>query len=780
MKHLKWFAPLTLAAALSSAQAQTWTKLNLGIARNVTPNQIGVDIGTTAQSFMPIGTILNGAFSANMLFQQGGTGAAVRSANDKLKEFYVTPQDFNPTAGTGGDDSAAIQAAVTAVLASGNGTVYFAKPPSGAYNICSANIYVSAQAGSITFLGGGPGGWPVRVKPGCATPPQQVFYINSYDPVTRSRARVTFRDMRIDANGLALYGIFDDYSVGLVVDNSVIRNSKAGGANYYKRTGYEAHLTASVRLENVNDAGNTLYTNPWDFPAFNLLTTTTDGEFDNIAIGAYLANFAALNGGENKFRGHGWGYPTANDDSQPNSLPFYSYLMAGVQHLTSVTGDQPLLALVRAQVVPAAGQVNIRADVTNGGTGGTPGFVYFGGTTGTGTKLTGVGRVDSGGVLRGPVIITSHGQYSVNPTSLTAEPITGTGVPSGATISITMGSGTQDVTGPMILGGIINGPVGANTQGVSIADDTIRTVVSGLNLNALTTPIYCIVGDGAVPNSSSILLNNPGCAMAPRLYLGGNTLQYLNLVAGAGASYVSCANASGVGSDPCITSLTANGSGGSITHAVNGSTQETLTATSKSLAVPQTISSLGASSDEVALTVKNPNTSSYSTTRVKLNANGADRAGLVGQQAGSGVGGTLAFNTANSSGSLAEVGRAWSSGGWYFGSTPVDPGANNLMAESHVLAKAALPTISSCGTSPPAATTGSSNQGGQITFGTGTPTACTATFASAFPNYAYCTVTPASNYTGTYYISAQSKTAFTITLGTGTDSVKFNYACNGN
>lgn len=754
--------------------------LRANIWRNIGSGNTAVIPPASLPAFTGDCTTTAGSVAITCPFIQSGVGAVARSVPTKLHEAYVTPQDFNATAGSGGDDAAAIQAAVNAIIANGNGVLYFPKPSAGAYNICSANISVSVVDGSITFLGGGPGGWPVRILPGCASPPNQIFYVNSYDPVTRSRARVTFRDMRIDGYGLSLYGVYDDYSVGLTIDNSVIRNSKAGGANFRQVTGYETHISPSVRLENVNDAGNTIYTNPWDFPAFNLLTSATDGTFDGFAVGAFIANYAALNGGENKFRGHGWGYAAGNDDSQVASQPWYTFLTSGMQHLIHPTGDQPLVSMVRAQVVAGAGQVKVIAQVVSGGTGGTPGYVSFTGTTGTGTKLSGVGLVDSTGALRGPVIITGHGQYTVNPTNLSNEPITGTGVPAGAAISITMGSGSQDTTGPVVIGGIINGPVSASVSGVSFAADVLRPVVVGLDLTAMATAANCIVGDGGLPPTGSFLLGNPGCAMAPSIYLGGATLQYLNLVASAGASYLSCANTSGVGSDPCITSLTANGSGGSITHAVNGSTQEKLTATSKSLAVPQTISSLGASSDEVALTVKNPNTSSYSTTRVRLNANGADRAGLVGQQAGSGVGGTLVFNTANSSGSLVEVGRAWSSGGWYFGSTPVDPGANNLMAEAHLLAKAAPPTISSCGTSPPAASTGSSNNAGQFTLGTGTPTACTVTFASAFPNYAYCSVTAASNYTGTYYISAQSKSAFTVTLGAGTASVVFNYVCGGN
>ncbi len=106
--------------------------------------------------------------------------------------------------------------------------------------------------------------------------------------------------------------------------------------------------------------------------------------------------------------------------------------------------------------------------------------------------------------------------------------------------------------------------------------------------------------------------------------------------------------------------------------------------------------------------------------------------------------------------------------------------ATSLSATTRVVVAASLPTISSCGTSPPAATAGSSNNAGQFTLGTATPTACTITFAAAYATHAYCTVTPASNYTGTYYISSQSNTSFTVTLGTGTDSVVFNYTCFGN
>ena len=106
--------------------------------------------------------------------------------------------------------------------------------------------------------------------------------------------------------------------------------------------------------------------------------------------------------------------------------------------------------------------------------------------------------------------------------------------------------------------------------------------------------------------------------------------------------------------------------------------------------------------------------------------------------------------------------------------------STSTVTATNLYTTASLPTISSCGTSPPAATAGSSARAGQFTLGTGATAACTVTFATAYPNYAYCTVTPAFAYAGTYYVSASSKTAFTVTLGTGTASVVFNYSCGGN
>lgn len=86
----------------------------------------------------------------------------------------------------------------------------------------------------------------------------------------------------------------------------------------------------------------------------------------------------------------------------------------------------------------------ITAAVVAGGTGGTPGAVTITGTTGTGTKFQATGTITAGGVLSGPLMVTVAGDYTVNPTSIAVEPITG-GSLSGATVILQMGALTATV-----------------------------------------------------------------------------------------------------------------------------------------------------------------------------------------------------------------------------------------------------------------------------------------------------------------------------------------------
>lgn len=98
-------------------------------------------------------------------------------------------------------------------------------------------------------------------------------------------------------------------------------------------------------------------------------------------------------------------------------------------------------------------------------------------------------------------------------------------------------------------------------------------------------------------------------------------------------------------------------------------------------------------------------------------------------------------------------------------------------AVAHLTSPAA-PAASSCGTGPSVDASSSANSG-KFTIGSAA-TACTLTFAVAYPNYAWCSVTPMAapaTIANVPYISAQSKTAFTVSGGTA--SASYTYKCGG-
>lgn len=84
-----------------------------------------------------------------------------------------------------------------------------------------------------------------------------------------------------------------------------------------------------------------------------------------------------------------------------------------------------------------------RAIIVNGGTGGTPGAVTITGTTGTGTVFQATGTINPAGVLVGALTVTVRGQYTVNPTNINAEPVTG-GALTGAVVRVIMVAGTPN------------------------------------------------------------------------------------------------------------------------------------------------------------------------------------------------------------------------------------------------------------------------------------------------------------------------------------------------
>ena len=136
----------------------------------------------------------------------------------------------------------------------------------------------------------------------------------------------------------------------------------------------------------------------------------------------------------------------------------------------------------------ATTQVGSITAIANGGTGGTPGAVTLTGTTGTGTKFQATGVISAGGVLTSITAITIAGSYTVNPTSLAAEPVTGGGL-TGATLTITMGVLTVTVSTAGAYTKIPANPVLQGSTSGSGTGATFSVVWSGAGYNGATIPV---------------------------------------------------------------------------------------------------------------------------------------------------------------------------------------------------------------------------------------------------------------------------------------------------
>lgn len=190
-----------------------------------------------------------------------------------------------------------------------------------------------------------------------------------------------------------------------------------------------------------------------------------------------------------------------------------SYAPADTVTLTGGTeSSNAVLTVATTQVVSAT--------VAAGGTGGTTGTQTVTGTTGTGTKFQASVTV-SGGAITAVLSITVAGNYTVNPTSLTAEPVTGAGL-SGAQLNVKMGVLTATVstpgsytvlpTNPVSQGSTSGSGTGAtfNINTWSIASISVSAAGTAYdNTSALT-----ITGGGSTGGGAgSLVLNNAGNAV---------------------------------------------------------------------------------------------------------------------------------------------------------------------------------------------------------------------------------------------------------------------------
>lgn len=190
-----------------------------------------------------------------------------------------------------------------------------------------------------------------------------------------------------------------------------------------------------------------------------------------------------------------------------------------------------------AAIATVATTKAVSATVNAGGTGGTTGTQTVTGTTGTGTKFQASVTV-AGGAITAVLSITVAGSYTVNPTDITQEPVTGASL-SGAKLSVIMGAATvtvstpgsytvnataftQSATSGSGTGATLNTAVyGVNTVTVSDSGDysvnptnpVSQGSTSGTGTGAtftLTFGTAAVAGDMLIPANLPIFLNSAG------------------------------------------------------------------------------------------------------------------------------------------------------------------------------------------------------------------------------------------------------------------------------
>lgn len=115
---------------------------------NIAPSTIAGN--NTGSSTVPFG--LTGAQAEQLLeFTQNGTNAVQELLDTKIKQYWVTPEDFGAAHNGSTDDTAAIQRAINALIAQGGGTLYF--PPSSACYKTIAQLTINLSAIATRFQG---------------------------------------------------------------------------------------------------------------------------------------------------------------------------------------------------------------------------------------------------------------------------------------------------------------------------------------------------------------------------------------------------------------------------------------------------------------------------------------------------------------------------------------------------------------------------------------------------------------------------------------------------
>lgn len=373
-------------------------------------------------------------------------GSASRALKNRFLDGGASVLDFGPFVGTGGDDSAALNAALRASCAytqtnpaAKTCKLILPEPPSGAYNVCASPITLPGYWSSVMIQGTGAAP-KVRVLPGCTSGIQAVIYqaLNTGDS---SAARLHIDNLTLDSYCIAPNNLYLGYVVGAQITRSIFRNVKggAGNSNIVIGGGYENNIDKSNRAENVNEPGHTCYNSQSDLPDYNLITRSSDSWYGLAAVDAKIANYYNANGGNNHYAdAHGWGFTGAFPPyASGNLAPKYTFLIVGNADINGAVLDSPQVAGVFLK-----GGNDTNGNPTNasfalvsgtyifGSPAGTPAVLLDTGLTnativgnGWGNQTSAVATVSGG--ISPSIVIANNGDASPVASTVIASPVKG-------------------------------------------------------------------------------------------------------------------------------------------------------------------------------------------------------------------------------------------------------------------------------------------------------------------------------------------------------------------
>jgi hypothetical protein len=282
-----------------------------------------------------------------------------------------------------------------------------------------------------------------------------------------------------------------------------------------------AYLTGSISLNGSTSAGTELFTLPAFLSLANdisigAVTENSSGVYSNTVITLASAT-AGVIGVNVTFQGEYASTPTVSTTGNGEGavfVPVYkavfgtpaintaqsgsgSYAPNDTVTLAGGTGTPAVVTILETKVMSAT--------VEAGGTGGTNGTQTVTGTTGTGTKFTASVTV-AGGAITAVLSILTHGIYTVNPTVLTNEPVTGAGL-TGAALSVVMGIDLVEAF-TVTQGGSYTGTL--PTSPLSQASTSGSGTGASFNVNWAVRSIGVTSPGEGYDNSSAILITGGG------------------------------------------------------------------------------------------------------------------------------------------------------------------------------------------------------------------------------------------------------------------------------